>query len=79
MLFVCALMAVVALTLICVPVRFVTLTACGLLVTLVSTALTFYFIGVPMHERLMDLKVSADKLRMSRNVAPQAQKSKNKK
>ena len=77
-LFIVALIAVVAIALICVPVRFVTLSACGLLVALVITSLAYYFAGVPMHERLMELKFYSDKAKMSRNNSPAPKKTNNK-
>jgi len=70
---------VVALTMVCVPVRMVTLSACALIICLVTCAYSFYFIWLPVHEKLVELKANSDKLKLSRNVSPAPQKSKTKK
>jgi len=70
---------IIALTLVCVPVRMVTLSACAMIVCLFTCAYSFYFIAVPVHEKLLDLKVGADKLRLSKNSSPAPAKKKTQK
>ena len=67
---------VVMLTLVCVPVRMVTLSMCAFIVCLVTCAYSFLFVGVPTHEKLLDLKVNAEKLRLSKNNSPAPSKNK---
>jgi len=61
---------VVCLVFVCVPVAFVQLAACGLIVSLVSAIYSYYFIGMDFHEKLLDLKVQADKAKLSKNSSP---------
>ena len=63
---------------VCVPVRFVTLTACSMFESLFVCAVNYLFIGVPMHERLLDLKVQSEKLKLSKNSSPAPSKNKTK-
>ena len=71
-----ALIFIATIVFMCVPIRFVTLTACTMLVCLVSTIYSYYFMGINMHERLLDLKIHADKLRLSKNESPEQKKVK---
>ena len=67
---------VVSIALICIPVRYVILTAVVLFVCLLASAYSFVFVGVPMHERLLDLKIQSDKMKLSRNSSPAPSKKK---
>lgn len=68
--------AVVCLVFVCVPVSFVALSACGLLVCLVSAVYSYYFIGMDFHEKILDIKVQADKAKLSKNSSPAPDKTK---
>jgi len=72
--FLAILITVVAIAFVCVPVRFVTLSACGLLVSIATAVYTYYFVGVGVHEKLLEFKVNADKMRLSKNDSPAPQK-----
>jgi len=76
LIFLAGLIAVVCLIFVCVPVSFVALSAGGLFICLLAGVYSYYFVGVEFHERLLDLKVQADKMKLSRNVSPAPSKAK---
>lgn len=74
--FLAVLLLALSVVIVCIPVRFVTLTACSMFECLFVSILTYLFIDVPMHERLLDLKIQSDKLKLSKNSSPAPSKNK---
>lgn len=77
--FLAILTLAISIVMVCIPVRYVALSACAMLVCLFAVAYSLCLIGIPMHEKLLDLKVQADKLRLSKNSSPAPSKNKAKK
>ncbi len=74
LIFLLILASVVSLVFVCIPVRFVTLSACALIVAIASAVYSYYFVGIGVHEKLLEIKVHADKLRLSKNDSPAPKK-----
>ncbi len=70
------LVLVVSVVFVCVPVSYVALSACCLIVCLASCIYSYYFVGMGLHEFMLDLKVANDKAKLSRNVTTLAKDEK---
>ena len=69
-----AALVIITLCFVCVPVRFVYLTALALLVATVVGAYSYYFVGLSLHESLYLTKKLSEKNKLSRNNSPKPQK-----
>ena len=71
-----AMIFVMAVVFVFIPVTYVQLTACSVIVCLVSIAYTYYFIAVSLHEKLLEIKDATEKARLSRDNSPAPQPKK---
>lgn len=64
------LIMVVAIVLVCIPVRYVALSALSLIVCLAVCVYSYYLLGIELHKYLLELKATNDKLKLSKNNSP---------
>ncbi len=66
LLFFGVLIFVMSLVMICIPVRFVTMIALSIMLCLLTSAYS-YFVGMNLHASLLDIKITRDQARLSKN------------
>lgn len=70
LIYILALSLIICIVLICVPVRFVILSALAMLVCVAVSVFSYYCLGTNLHVSMLTMQAENEKARLSRNVSP---------
>lgn len=71
-----AMLLVFSLVMLCVPVFVVTMSALTMIVLILASVYSYYFMGISLHKVMLMLKSTKEKMRLSKNLPPKANKKK---